>query len=293
MTDAKLAKYFGWLTLEIWLLIAFGGSVRAMNAGLACPDWPLCFGDVIPDYHPQVYFEFIHRVLAGIVGIASIALAFMVFRRPGITRAVKVMAALSVVIYFSQAILGGLTVLLQLKESVVVAHLLMGTVYFAMNLWTYLTLKKGESSTAVSPLMAKAVWGVVAVIGGQIFLGGLVASHYAALVCTDFPKCHGEWVPTLSGIIGLHVMHRFGGYLTAFVVMGLFYAARLSSPPFRKWTRWMATIVVLQVWIGIANVIFLTPPLITVLHLAAGVALFGLALRAGFEVRHSPKGSHV
>ena len=49
-------------------VIALGVLTRAMDAGLACPDWPLCFGDVIPDYHPQVYLEFIHRNLGRIYG---------------------------------------------------------------------------------------------------------------------------------------------------------------------------------------------------------------------------------
>src|SRR5438270_871704 len=46
----------------------------------------------------------------------------------------------------------------------------------------------------------------------QLLLGGLVASSYAALACTDFPTCQGQWFPALEGPIGLHMIHRYGAY---------------------------------------------------------------------------------
>ena len=70
-TDAKFIRVYGLLCAAIICLIALGAATRAMNAGLACPDWPLCFGDIIPDFHPQVYFEFIHRVLACLIALAT------------------------------------------------------------------------------------------------------------------------------------------------------------------------------------------------------------------------------
>src|ERR1700760_1820611 len=67
-------RFYKWLCIATFELIVLGGAVRALNAGLACPDWPLCFGDYVPDFHPQVYLEFIHRVLAGSIGFATLAL---------------------------------------------------------------------------------------------------------------------------------------------------------------------------------------------------------------------------
>lgn len=294
MSDAKLAKLYGWFAFCIWLLIALGGSVRAMNAGLACPDWPLCFGDLIPDYHPQVYFEFIHRVIAGIIGLSNIVLAVFLFKRPASGWSLKSMAVLSLMLYLGQAVLGGLTVLWQLHEGVVAAHLTMGTTFFGLNLWTYLVLKRSAAQGAVprdgeiSGGFAAVSWFVVAVIAVQIILGGLVASHYAALVCTDFPLCHGKWIPTLSGIIGLHVIHRLVAYFTTLVVLAFFiWTRRSGNDVVRNRSAWMAAVVLIQVCIGIANILFLTPPLITVLHLATGVALFGLGLGTAFEAQAS------
>lgn len=269
--------------------MALGASVRAMNAGLACPDWPLCFGQFIPDYHPQVYFEFIHRVVAGLLGLLTLGLAFFLFRRADVARGVKWMVGASLVLYLAQAVMGGLTVLLQLHEKVVAAHLMMATVFLALNLLVYLRLKETKVVGVVSSGVARLAWAVTAIIFGQIFLGGLVASHYAALVCTDFPKCHGQWIPTLSGIVGLHVIHRFGAYFTALSVLVLWIVLRRSAapPPFRRIGGAMVGMVFMQIGVGIANVVFYTPPLITVIHQAVGIALFAHALKLSFWVRHS------
>ncbi|MGE0763600.1 MAG: heme A synthase [Bdellovibrionales bacterium] len=281
LATARLAKAYGWLCFEIWLLIALGGGVRAMNAGLACPDWPLCFGDVIPDYHPQVYLEFIHRAMAGMVGIASLIMGILVLRTPHVRRSLKWLVFGSWVLLAAQIILGGLTVLLLLHEKVVVGHLLLAGAFFASNLWLYLSLKHPTAAPLKLSAFAKTSWAVLAVIVGQITLGGFVASHYAALVCTDFPLCHGQFIPTLKGVLGLHVMHRLGAYITALSVIGLGVWAWRSAAvpaPVRRATMWMVIIVLWQMLVGIANVLFYTPPLITVIHLASGMALLGLSL---------------
>lgn len=278
MQRSRLLKYFKFLLVLTFILIPLGASVRAMNAGLACPDWPLCFGDFIPDYQPQVYFEFIHRVLAGIVGLYFFALSYFIFRSP-IRSPVKWVTGFAILLLLSQIVMGGLTVLLHLHEYIVAAHLTMGTGFFAVLVWLYYSIKHEAPSNF--PFAARA-WSVFAILAvyGQIILGGLVASHYAALVCVDFPTCHGEWIPTLRGIIGLHVIHRLGAYALFLILVS--YASYIFMKFSAAWLRraavWILVLIVLQIAIGIANVLLLRPPIITVLHLAVGTALFGLTV---------------
>ncbi len=266
------------LVIEVFLLICLGGSVRIMNAGLACPDWPLCFGDVIPDYHPQVYFEFIHRVMAGLVSITTGVLIVVLFRSK-VSLAVKRTGIAAVLLLLTQVVFGGLTVLWQLQSKVVAAHLTMGIGFFLLLLWIYLTLKRGVASSAPKCIKRWSIF-LMAAVYAQIILGGLVASHFASLVCIDFPKCQGEWIPTLSGIIGLHVIHRFGAYAVFLLILFNFFAMRKSlSPRLRKLSGLMLIFVFVQICIGIANVLLLTPPLIAVSHLAVGTATLSIALR--------------
>jgi len=284
-------RAYKYLVMSVFFLIALGGSVRIMKAGLACPDWPLCFGDVIPDYHPQVYFEFMHRVVAGLVSIVTLGLNVILFRSraPGFTKGLGVFA---LVLLLIQVVFGGLTVLLLLHSYVVVTHLMLGTGFFSILLWTYLSLRRGECQTVehVGPQWILS-WStfVSFAIYGQIFLGGLVASHFASLVCTDFPTCHGEWIPTFRGIIGLHIIHRLGAYTLFTIVLGNWLLMRryAKTAEVRRVSRHLFFLVCGQVALGISNVLLHTPPLIAVLHLSVGVALLALSFVQLRLVRNS------
>src|SRR5437763_1499392 len=122
-----------------------------MKAGLAYPDWPLCYGNVIPDFQHQIYFEFIHRVVAGLVGIATVVLQIMLMANGKVRSGLKALAALSLVLLGSQIVLGGLTVLWQLKANVVASHLGIGTAFFAVLLWISLELRKVSQPSKEQP----------------------------------------------------------------------------------------------------------------------------------------------
>lgn len=286
----RFLKSYRVLVFSTLFLVALGGSVRAMNAGLACPDWPLCFGDIIPDFHPQVYFEFIHRVIAGLISIALVVLNIQVMRHPNISKGIKYACAFSWVLVLTQIIFGGLTVLLQLHDKVVATHLALGTGFFATLVWIYSRLQldqvpveKSKEPTFLSEIaryQAPALLVLIAVYG-QIILGGLVASNYAANVCPDFPYCHGQFIPTLSGAIGLQVIHRLGAY-TLFVIVSAFtfYVIKTARDQrVRRKALLVFGLLALQIFVGISNVLYQAPPLITVAHLAIGASLLGVMMR--------------
>ncbi len=294
MVDARFLAVYKYLCLTTLVLIALGGGVRAMDAGLACPDWPLCFGAIIPDYHPQVYAEFLHRALAGLVAIVTVTLNWILLRRPQTSAWLKAVCWFSLVLLFAQVIMGGLTVLLQLQAKIVTTHLALGTGFLATLLWIYFSVRRefeGETvQKAVSRPLKTMLLVTLFAIYGQILLGGLVASNYAAHVCPSFPLCHGQWVPTLQGAIGLQVIHRLGAYGLTLVILAafvwVFWEMKGRKDPFsqqaKKLASWLLVVLLLQVGVGIANVLLFTPPLITVLHLSLGAVLLGLALRLVF-----------
>ncbi len=304
----SVPKWYLWalfaLLVAVFILILIGASVRVMNAGLACPDWPLCFGDVIPDYHPQVYFEFIHRVVAGVVSFLTVSLTGWLVFKSKVSRSIKTLACGTVLLLIVQVVFGGLTVLWQLHGKVVAAHLAMGTGFFTLLWIQYLRLSSGAwpwrtwTLEQLDPSTAKpmgARWwqnwtiGLSLAVYAQIILGGLVASHYAALVCVDFPTCHGEWFPTFRGIIGLQVLHRLGAYiLSVLILLNWYLSTRTSLPKLaRAQAPWLFGALMLQISIGIANVLLMTPPLIAVMHLAVGTLVLTISIKQAYYASKS------
>ena len=147
-------------TVLAFIVVVLGAFVRLSNAGLSCPDWPGCYGQLgVPQTQtaietanaafperpvdvPRAWKEMIHRYLAGFLGIAILALAVFAWRRrqrPGQLLALPV-GLVGLVLF--QALLGMWTVTLLLKPLVVTAHLLGGFATLALLWW--LSLRQGR-----------------------------------------------------------------------------------------------------------------------------------------------------
>ena len=83
-TARRLAAGYAVVVGVTFCLIVLGALVRANDAGLACPDWPLCFGEVVPRMNVKIAFEWGHRVLAGGVALGFAALATWTLRYPAL-----------------------------------------------------------------------------------------------------------------------------------------------------------------------------------------------------------------
>jgi heme A synthase len=104
-----------------FLQIALGGYTSAFGAGLACPDFPLCRGALVPQADSLVVLHYVHRLVAltlavAVAGVASLA-------RRSRDRVVRVAAALAVFVVITQVMLGALNVWTRLAMPVRIAHL--------------------------------------------------------------------------------------------------------------------------------------------------------------------------
>ena len=196
-----------------FVVIALGAWVRLTDAGLGCPDWPGCFGQLLVPESEQAlarvadefdgaivetgkaWREMIHRYVAATLGLLILALAALGWRnRRDPAQPVVVPFVLAGLVLF-QGLLGMWTVTLLLQPLVVMGHLLGGMSILALLTWLALTTRHGVRPRATrSGLEALALAALVATFA-QIALGGWTSTNYAALACPDFPTCQNQWWP--------------------------------------------------------------------------------------------------
>ncbi len=317
----KTESFFAFTARATWLLCAgvvvLGAYVRLTDAGLGCPDWPGCYGEIlVPTDHAaanaayperpletgKAWREMIHRYFASGVGLGILLLLVSGWRQRLAPRGF--LLGLFALVCF-QGLLGAWTVTWQLKPLAVSAHLLGGMATLGLLSWLnlgYLARKPAPPAPARMPAFAAVA---LLVLFGQIFLGGWTSSNYAALACPDFPTCHAQWWPEADfaeafvlwrgleqnyeyGVldsparIAIHLTHRLGA-IVATLVLGALAWALWRAAGWRRWGAALGAALLAQVLIGISTVELGLPLAVATAHNAGAavliVLLFGLNAR--------------
>ncbi len=113
-------------------LTVAGGFVTQTGSGLGCPDWPLCHGQVVPDFSDSnTAIEWTHRTVAAIVGLLVLVTTLFAWRDRRGERRILRASTLSLVLVIVQAALGGAVVVSNLNPFLVVAHVSIAAAFFA------------------------------------------------------------------------------------------------------------------------------------------------------------------
>jgi len=131
---------FQWLSLStaasVYVLIVLGGIVTSTGSELACPDWPLCNGQIIPTFTTPVVIEYTHRLWTLVVTALVVSTAVVAWRKYRWSSGITKFATLTLVLLWGQVILGMLTVESGALPAVVTSHLALATLVFASALLT-------------------------------------------------------------------------------------------------------------------------------------------------------------
>jgi cytochrome c oxidase assembly protein subunit 15 len=299
-------------------VVLLGAYTRLVDAGLGCPDWPGCYGfltvpetpdDVLtaesayphaPVEAAKAWAEMVHRYFAGTLGLLIALLAFLAIKnRDDETKPLLLPLLLLGTVIF-QAALGMWTVTMGLLPVIVMGHLLGGFTTLSLLLLLYLNIRDGNAPAVSSPIRTVAMI-AVAIVAVQITLGGWTSANYAAIICDDFPTCQGHWIPPLdvagalqisshgvTSYLGGHLgndarvtiqwMHRLGALITSVFVLAL--VINLLKEGWVRFGSWLLLVLVIQISLGISNVVFSLPLPVAVAHngVAATLLLSLLAL---------------
>ncbi|MDE2584163.1 MAG: COX15/CtaA family protein [Betaproteobacteria bacterium] len=298
-------------------IIVLGAYVRLSDAGLSCPDWPGCYGQLTVPMAPQAqqeasqafperplhpakaWKEMLHRYLAGSLGLLILAIVVLAWQ--GAVRRLRSPwpATGLLALILGQALLGMWTVTLLLRPLVVTAHLLGGMGTLALLL--YLRWRHYAPPAARMALAWGWPWLLLPVLALQIALGGWVSSNYAAAACADLPRCQGLWWPamdfpqaftlhrelgmtgdghllSLEALTAIHWSHRLGALVVTLL------ACWLARYLVRRGQKRQALILMaalgLQLALGLANVLLGWPLAMAVAHNAGAALLLAAALGA-------------
>ena len=272
------------------VVITLGALTRLLDAGLGCPDWPVCYGHPFPVSNEaamafehwqfdsgKAWMEMIHRYAASTLGLSIIIQAILLWPRYlGAVRWLSIFLCAWVVL---QGLFGMWTVTLRLWPPVVSAHLLGGAITLGAQflIWRVMTSNREPRWNSL--------WGAFAlVVFLQMALGAWTSSQYAGLACPDFPTCQGRWwveinsevlhAPMVEGDeylggigsnhqrMAIQWLHRLGaiGVLLLFVFLSFKYASHKRALIF------CAAMLGVQVTLGILNAVLLLPLSLALLH---------------------------
>lgn len=278
--------------------IVLGAYTRLTDAGLGCPDWPGCYGFIsVPSQPAQIReaherypaykvephkarSEMLHRYLAGSLGLVILA----IFTLSCWQHRLRFLSSSVLALVVMQAVLGMLTVSLNLLPLIVLGHLLGG--FSLLSLLALLRLRLGNVPVPLEPGLVSLrplAWSALVVLTLQISLGVWASANYAALACHELPVCESGWqarfdmtsafslplghetyqygVLPYEARMSIHVLHRCGAMVTAIFLASLAVLAwrRAATRQMRALAISLGVLLCVQVVLGIINVVAWLP----------------------------------
>lgn len=261
----------------------------------------------------KAWKEMIHRYFAGALGLFILGLAIVAWRQRQVPNQLVALPFLLLGLVIFQALLGMWTVTLLLKPVVVMAHLLGGLTTLALLWW--LALRQGNY-LSVTPVSGEAkalrLWALLGLllVLGQVTLGGWTSANYATLACPDFPTCQTQWWPPMDfkeafilwrglgvsyegGVldnnarVAIHMMHRLGAVVVLAYLGWLVWRVvhTIHQPVLRRTAMVVAVFLVIQISLGIANVVLHLPLPVAVAHNGVAALLILALVALNHELR--------
>lgn len=291
--------------------VVLSSYARLSDAGLGCSDWPACYEkNALKERQPpqagtargHTSWQWkLHSQVVMVLGILAIAGCGLSWRKRKELRQSPLLPTLLMMLMVFLAVFG-IWAFSHLPRPVIVqVHLAGGITMLALLVW--IALRQMTPVGAMADDDARN-WRTFSRLGfvlilAQIMLGGWVSSNFAALACTEFPLCQGSLLPPMDFSYGLdnpglplsierltaiHWIHRVGALLTV-LYLGWLSMKIMAVISLHKIGKAVLILAVLQLVLGISNVLLGVPLLGAVLHNALAMLLLVALIVLNFKCR--------
>lgn len=296
------------LSLLTFALIVLGGVMHNLGAALSCPDWPLCYGELLSSQEGTRLAQ-AHRFLAAAVALLTLAIAIGAARRRPVDPGLCSLSRSAAILVLFQAALGGMGVLLLLPTLVSVAHLALGLGTFALSMALVFRTRPAwmapdPASTPRDQMASLRSWADLAITAlfVEMLLGAFLRHTGAGSALGTGPEAMFWPRDPVTGAFLLwpaddpgrwNLLHRISGLVTTAIVATaahkIFYFARARHDRHGMALALGLILFTLgQIFLGVAGLAAHLDPAWVTAHLANAVLVLGLALTSRLRLGEAP-----
>ena len=298
------------LVISTLLLIFAGALVKSHEVGLSVPDWPTSYGYQmfsfpLTDMIGGIFYEHGHRLIATVVGLMTLILAFTIYYTDH-RLWLKKTAFFALGLVIIQGLFGGLTVLLFLPTPVSVIHAILAQTFLMVTILISYGLSIERANRILNEktdykVLRFPIYLVTGIVFIQLIIGALMRHTESGLAIPDFPLSGGYIIPafnqemlntiqsmqfesglpfvTLSQII-IHYFHRMGALAVAFSIGWLtlkIIQSKISNERIYRLAGFLITLIIIQITLGAFTIWSVKEPFITSIHVVNGAVILGVS----------------
>ena len=273
-------------------LVVIGVIVRATDSGMGCPDWPLCYGQIIPPTTDsgdviayKAWLEWIHRAIAAVIGLIVLAVVALALRNLKDRRSLQgaSIALLGLVLF--QAWLGRQTVLESNSGASVTAHLASAMAFVGLQVWVLARSGYAETLGGIRRASGSVVAPIVAAgaIYALLLFGSNVTGTDTGLLYPDWPLMGGTFFPPITELSTPMILHRYATAIVALILISAIWIVRRekgSPARVRQLLTYAAAVFAVQCVIGAVQIFTKLAPWTQTLHVALATIIWILTVGA-------------
>ena len=278
--NSFLKFLIGFSILDCVFQISLGGFVRVTGSGLGCPDWPLCYGKIIPPMNYHTLIEWGHRTSGALLGLLILLINIIVWTQNRNNKFLTFTSLASLILVIIVGGIGGAVVLTELEPSLRTLHLFLAQmIIFCLGL-SYVSVNTINFSFKNQLILDK--YSLMAGIIAFSVLITLLSGSYAVwkgagTVCSSWPFCTASSIIPQSFLGWVHMFHRIASSLTG--IIGLYFLFIIMKKNFSTTVSILAIFSLLmilsQIILGALNPWTKFDVWIRVAHLGASSLLWG------------------